>query len=602
MTHDNIWQATMPAGLDDLMPDAGLVVQPPGAKIMLVDDDMLMTDIIQSHLEDRGYTRFIVTNDPREAMGLLLREEPDLLLLDLMMPQLNGFDVLEAIRADRRLRFLPVIVLTAASGAEVKLRALQLGATDFLAKPVDESELSLRVRNTLAYQSHHKRLLNHDLVTDLPGQRLFDGALTELMQSREGARGLLSLFSVNLPEGRLLRERLGQGEADSLARAIGLRLRRFVGQIALETPWLAGADRSLRVARLGPDDFGVLLEGLADARAVEIAAALLLKVLAEPLQLGQHTVQPKAWIGIGLAHTDGADAASLRKSADLAASDARERDTVQYQFASAELNRRSFERLTLGLQLRGAAQRGELRLHYQPKVDMMTGRIVGAEALVRWQHAELGLVPPGQFIPLAEELGLIGEVGQWVIDQACRDAALWCRAGFEDITVAINAAKPQFLSSDLCAALTQATSSAGLPPGQVVVELTESMLMTDVAQGLALMQDLKRLGVALSIDDFGTGYSSLNYLKRFPLDELKIDRSFVTDLPGRRADSAIVRTIIDLGHSLGMRVTAEGVETEAQLNCLKALGCDTYQGFLFGRPVPLEDFLRELGVDPSDER
>ncbi len=591
---DDVWQATQTMDFDEPVPDKAPVSPLLSAKIMLVDDDALMTDLIQSHLEDQGYRDFVVTNNPRDALMLLRSEQPDLLLLDLMMPQMNGFDVLTSIRGDRALRYTPVIVLTAATGADIKLQALKLGAADFLAKPVDESELMLRVRNTLAYQHYHKRQREYDAITQLPTQPLFERGLDELLGKPGGEEACLTLVSLELPDLRLLRERMGQQESDDLARVFAQRLRRFVAKQAAGTPLQPGFERSPLVARLTADSFGLILPGRLDAQQVELLAKALLAKTTQPVQLDRHTVVPTPWLGLAMAPDDGCDAQALRKSADLAATHARARGTVQYQFASAELNQRSLERLTLGLQLRGAAQRGELRLHYQPKVDMGNGRIMGAEALVRWQHPELGLVPPGQFIPLAEELGLIGEVGGWVIEQACRDAASWGRAGFADIKVAINAAKPQFLSSDLCAALSQAAQRSGLPPDRVVVELTESMLMTDVAQGLALMQDLKRLGVALSIDDFGTGYSSLNYLKRFPLDELKIDRSFVTDLPGLRADSAIVRTIVDLGHSLGMSVTAEGVETEAQLNCLKALGCDTYQGFWFGRPVPLQDFLAQL--------
>ena len=255
--------------------------------------------------------------------------------------------------------------------------------------------------------------------------------------------------------------------------------------------------------------------------------------------------------------------------------------------------------MALGSQLRSATQRGELRLHYQPKVDMASNRIIGAEALVRWQHPELGLLPPARFIALAEELGLIGTIGQWVIERACREAVGWAQAGLGELTVAVNVSKPQFTSGDLCQVLCQAMRDSGLPARQLVIELTESILMDDAAAGLAQMHELKTLGVTLSIDDFGTGYSSLSYLKQFPLDELKIDRSFVMDLPGRDADVAIARTVVDLGHRLGMSVTAEGVETLAQLHCLQQQGCDTYQGFLYSKPLAGEQFARILAAERS---
>ncbi|MCW5642865.1 MAG: EAL domain-containing protein [Rhodoferax sp.] len=226
------------------------------------------------------------------------------------------------------------------------------------------------------------------------------------------------------------------------------------------------------------------------------------------------------------------------------------------------------ERLALGSALRGAVQRGELRLHDQPKLDVAGNRIIGAEALVRWQHPELGLVPPLRCIGPAEELGLINGIGCWVMQTACREAAQWARGGLGELTIAINVAKPQFQLGSLRDELQATMTATGLRPRQLVVELTESMLMDDVDNGRALIHEMKALGVFLSVDDFGTGYSSLSYLKSFPLDELKIDRSFVTDLPDSATDVAIVRAIVDLGHSLGMSVIAEGIETPEQLACM----------------------------------
>ena len=558
-------------------------------KVMMVDDEPLMTALIETHLDEAGYTNFVSCNDPREALALLRREQPGVLLLDLMMPQLSGFDVLEAIRADEELRYTPVIVLTAASGADVKLRALRLGATDFLSKPVDESELVLRVRNTLAFQQYAERALNHDPVTELPNERQFGRAVDAALQRAPRAGGMTALFSVEVPESRMLRESLGHRAADELARAVGRRLRHFAAREAQTlAPGSAGAPC---VARLAADQYALLLESVPGIDAVEAAAGRLLQVLSEPVPLPLHEVVPTPWIGVALAPADGCDAETLRKSADLAAGQARQGGSLSVMFASQELNARSSERMTLAGQLRGAARRGELRLHYQPKVDFASGAVVGAEALVRWQHPEHGLLPPGKFISLAEEMGLIASIGEWVLGQACQDAAAWAHQGLGELKIAVNVAKPQFLAGKLCAVLQQALFDAGLPPRQLVIELTESMLIDDAGSAIALMQDLKGLGVTLSIDDFGTGYSSLTYLKRLPLDELKIDRSFVTDLPGSVADEAIARAIIQLGHSLGMSVIAEGVETTAQLASLRALGCDSYQGFLFSPPLPMADFV-----------
>ena len=564
------------------------------AKVMMVDDEILMTDLIQTYLEDEGYSEFVVTNDPREVLTLMRREEPGVLLLDLMMPQMSGFEVLEAIRADPALRYMPVIVLTASTGPDAKLRALQLGATDFLSKPVDASELVLRVRNTLAYRQYHDQLLNYDAVTGMPYQRLFDRSVDAMVRRREQVGGLVALFSIQVPEFKQLRETLSQRAADELARALTSRMDRFANEQTLLATEGLPAGRAQRVGVLDAGQFGMLFEGQASGEAIESLARRLIAYLSEPIQTGDHEIVATPWIGISVSPSDGTSAEEMRKSADLASTYARGQASTQFHFASYELNAVSYERLKLGSELRGAAQRGELRLHYQPKVDFGSGAIIGAEALVRWQHPELGLQQPGSFIGLAEELGLIREVGAWVIGQACRDAASWRRAGFDRMTLAINVAKPQFVSGELCRVVQQALAAAEMPAELVVIELTESMLMDNVDAGIALMSELKALGVTLSIDDFGTGYSSLSYLKRFPLDELKIDRSFVMDLPGESCDLAIARTVVELGHSLRMTVTAEGVETIEQRDCLAALGCDAYQGFLFSKPVPNDQLLRLL--------
>lgn len=583
---DDIWADTRPWGLDE-QPRSPLL----DAKVMMVDDEPLMTDLIQAYLEDAGYANFVVTNDPRQAMDLLRREDPGVLLLDLMMPHISGFELLTQIRGDRTLRYTPVIVLTAATGADAKLRALQLGVTDFLSKPVDESELVLRLRNTLAFHQYHKRLVDFDAVTGLANQRLFDRTVEDMVLRRGLVGGLVALFSINVPQCRQLRDSAGQNAADGLAQTIARRLERFASEYLQQSVLASGSERGNRVARLGTANFCVVREGLADTEAAENIAKRILALLGEPLMVGQHELAPGAWIGVALSPADGDLSEELRKSAALAMAQAQQQTHPTFLFASAELNARSYERLALGSALRGAAQRGELRLHYQPKLDVTGNRIIGAEALVRWHHPDMGLIAPLRFITLAEELGLIHDIGRWVMQTACRDCAQWTRDGLGDLKVAINVAKPQFERGGLRDDLRAEMAAAGLRPAQVVVELTESMLMDDVDNSRAMMHELKDLGVTLSIDDFGTGYSSLSYLKSFPLDELKIDRSFINDLPDAASDVAIVRAVIDLGHSLGMSVIAEGIETVGQLACIQKLGCDNYQGFLFSRPVPVDQFV-----------
>jgi EAL domain-containing protein (putative c-di-GMP-specific phosphodiesterase class I)/PleD family two-component response regulator len=589
----DVWAATGPAGFDELeaVPTRSPLLD---AMVMMVDDEPLMTDLIQAYLEHEGYVNFVVTNDPREAMAMLRQEDPGVLLLDLMMPNVSGFDLLKAIRADRELRYTPVIVLTAATNADSKLQALQLGATDFLSKPVDPSELVLRVRNTLAFRQYNNRLLNYDMVTGLPNQRLFDRGINDMLANREMVGGVVVLFSVLVPACRELNDNIDQTSAQELATTIARRLTRFAIDNCVGSAFSKSADRAPKVARLGREHFALVCEGIPDVDSAEALAKQLLAVTSETVVIGFHEVVPSTWLGVALSSADGKTAEALRQSADRAATSALQQASLHFVFASPELNARFHQRRTLGSQLRGAAERGELVLHYQPKVVISSGRIFGVEALVRWQHPEHGLLAPGRFISLAEELDLIESIGQWVMARACSDVARWAREGYGFIKVAVNVAKPQFVSGNLCESLQQALQSSGLPARQLVIELTESMVMDNVALGQAKMTELKSLGVSLSIDDFGTGYSSLSYLKWFPIDELKIDKSFVDDLPGNSSDVAIVRAVIDLGHRLGLSVIAEGVEALEQLACLGDIGCDNYQGFLFSKPVPEDQLIARL--------
>jgi len=564
------------------------------ALVMMVDDESLMTELIQTHLEDAGYRRFIVTNEPRDALALMQQRNPDVLLLDLMMPGLSGFDLLAQLRADPALRFTPVIVLTAAAGADTKLRALQLGATDFLSKPVDASELVLRLRNTLAFKQYHDHRADTDASTGLPNARAFQRHLRRALARCVERGGRLALLNVTVPETLPLRESLGPAVADQLMRSLAERLLHIAHRRGVAELLAPGDEPAPAVVRLGDDAFGLLLVDLQSTAEAELVARAVVSELAATVMLGRHECLPTPCVGIAIGPVDGARAELLQKAAELARTQARLRGGQRHEFFAVELNARLQARLQLGSELRHAVARGELRLHYQPKVDLASARVVGVEALVRWAHPVHGLMAPGLFIGLAEELGLIAAIGDWVIGQACEDAMRWSALGVADLTVAVNVAKPQFDSGRLCDTLRAHLARHRMPPQRLVLELTKSMLMTDAAAALQQMHELRALGVALSIDDFGTGYSSLAYLKSFPLCELKIDRSFVMDLPGSERDVAIVRSVAALGRDLGLSVLAEGVETVAQRETLRAVGCDCYQGFLFSRPLDGDGLLALL--------
>ena len=562
------------------------------AKVMMIDDDPLMTGLVKKYLAGAGYSNFIATNDPREAMALMAQEKPDLLLLDVMMPHLPGFDLLATLRADAMLRLTPVIVLTAETSAASKKRSLELGANDFLSKPVDPSELVLRVRNTLAYLQYQYRLTNFDIATSLPGHRLFDGNVDALLVRRHSAADLVTLFVVTVPECQQLAESLGQESADTLAKVMATRLERFL--VSEEVLWASTviSERLPCIARLDSQRFALALEGMNDAEAIEAAARRLLAVLCEPVTVGRHQVSPNASIGISACPADGESGSELRQGAALAATQAgQQQGEARFWFASAELSLKSYERVSLGSQLRDAAVKGELELHYQPKLDFETRRIVGAEALIRWRHPTLGLIPAGDVIALAQEQGMAASIGEWVFERACVDAASWAQADFDHLKVSVNVGKAHLHAPRFCGFIKDTLQSSGLQPGQLVIEITEDILLDDMQASVTLLKELKGLGLGLSMDDFGTGYSPLGNIKYFPFDELKIDRSFVMDLPGRKADMAVTRTIIELAHRLGMAVTAKGVETVEQLACLKHMECDGYQGYVFSPALPTAEFI-----------
>jgi predicted signal transduction protein with EAL and GGDEF domain len=353
----------------------------------------------------------------------------------------------------------------------------------------------------------------------------------------------------------------------------------------------AGVREVDTVSRLGGDEFAVLVENVTETRIVATIAGKLRKEIAEVLMLGSHEYQITASIGISAYPADGSDATTLLKNADIAMYRAKEQGKNNVQFYAAEMNAHSMARLSLETGLRHALDRGEFLLHYQPKVDIASGRIVGMEALVRWMRPQLGMVSPAEFIPLAEETGLIVPIGAWVLRAACERNSAWQRMGMAPLRVAVNLSARQFVQANLVSEVARVLDASRLAPASLELEITESMVMDNPERAIQTLRQLKSMGIALAIDDFGTGYSSLGYLKRFPIDNIKIDRSFIKDIPRNADDASITRTIIDMTHNLRLRVVAEGVETAAQLEFLRQHGCDEMQGYYFSRPLAEDAFL-----------
>ena len=569
------------------------------AKVMMVDDEPVMTDVIQAYLEEAGYSRFVSTNDPVGALDMIRRERPSLLLLDLSMPQVSGFDLLQAVRLDRELQYLPVIVLTAMTDPASKLKALELGASEFLAKPVDASELALRVRNSLAFKVYQDRLATCDLLTGLPNRSTFIHRLDAELRRAAHAGTVVGLLHIDLNRFKQINDTLGHGAGDQLLRLVAERLDASVrgtdtiARDAMPSAGMIARDAKPRaglISRLGGDEFSVLLSDLGREDHAALVARRIRLAMQAPFQIDGQELFVTPSIGIAVFPGDGADAATLLKNAEVAMYHAKQQGAVEAEFYRKALNVRSLERLTLENALRRALERNELELYYQPKIAILTGHVAGAEALLRWNHPELGMVSPVEFIPIAEECGLIVDIGEWVLRTACEQAMRWERAGYPPLTVAVNISRPQLAQNRLIDLLASLRRSNCLGRNRIVLELTESLLMDDAEASIGMLSTLRDMGMMLSLDDFGTGYSSLAYLKRFPLDELKIDRSFIRAVADSPADAAIVQAIIVLARSLGLRVVAEGVETQAQLRYLAQLDCDQYQGFLYSRPVPVAQF------------
>lgn len=571
------------------------------ASIMLVDDESITLDTLQIFLEDAGYQHFVLTSDAREAIPTLERERPDIVLLDLMMPYVNGFEILEYIRSNERFEHLPVVVLTSSSDAPTRLKALEMGATDFLAKPVDESELVLRVRNTLNAKAYQDRLTYFDRLTGLPNrQMLTDNLEWAIEQSgRLGQSG--ALLHIDIHRFRRLNEALGPAVADELLQHVARRLASALHDSGIASV-LAQTDSIAELGRLSGDEFSLLVTGNHRPEDLARIARSLLQSMAEPFRLRGQDLYLAINIGIATFPGEDIELNRIQGNAGIAVRSLRTdqpNPEGAFCFYAPELNARAQKRLDLETELRHAIERHELQLYYQPKYDVATETVIGAECLMRWLHPQRGFISPGEFIPLAEETGLILEMGRHVLEEACRQLAEWTSKGLDAGMLAVNVSVQQFRHPGFVEQVRDALSRFGVAASRIKIEVTESLLMTEQEQATRMLNELRALGLHMSIDDFGTGYSSLSYLRTLPIDELKIDRSFLIDVATSSDSAAIVRAILALAHSLDMEVVAEGVETRDQLDFLREHGCDAFQGFLFSKAVPAPEFEAMLAAPAS---
>jgi diguanylate cyclase (GGDEF)-like protein len=428
-----------------------------------------------------------------------------------------------------------------------------------------------RAEMRLAFMSHH------DGLTGLPNRNLLRQRLDEVLAHTRRTGEKVAVLFLGLDNFKGVNDTLGHGIGDKLLRGVARRLR-----------------SSLReedaLARLNSDEFAIIQTGINRPEDVVLLARRLLDAVGETYLLDGHSVVIGASIGIAMAPSDGDESERLLKNADMALSRAKNDSRGTFSFFESGMDARAQARRKIEIDLRSAIQDDQLRPFYQPLIDLKTGRITGCEALVRWPHAERGMISPADFIPVAEDTGLINALGTQILRRACTEAARWP----DEVRVAVNLSPLQFRVGNLLSVVMDALKHSGLPPRRLELEITETLLLEKSNQVLATLHALRALGVRISMDDFGTGYSSLSYLRSFPFDKIKIDQSFVRDLGSNRDAQAIVRSIISLGMGLGVTITAEGVETESELACLRSEGCHEGQGFLFSRARPNEEIIELL--------
>ncbi|MFN2455530.1 MAG: EAL domain-containing protein [Pyrinomonadaceae bacterium] len=526
--------------------------------------------------------RFTSLNKAGEKLTGYTREEA----LQMDIAQIVSPEYLETARKiiSRKLQGEPSTIYELEIIAKDKRRLMLEVSTRLIFsgdKPVAVQGIARDITERKQYEEKINFLAYFDPLTNLPNQIWFKERLAKMVEEAKDGEEILAALFLNLDRFKTINDTLGHEVGDRLLRSLAERLVKSVGETDV-------------VARFGGDGFGLILTGIRLENEAEKIVHRIYDSLKLPFPLDGHDLYVTSSIGISLFPHDAIDSQTLLKKADVALNRAKEHGGGNYQFYMSGTTTRALKQLTLENNLRRALEREEFVVHYQAQSEMNGGNTIGMESLVRWQHPQLGLISPVDFIPLAEETGLIMPLGEWVLRTACAQNKQWHENGFEALTVSVNLSARQFHQPDLLATITRVLEETKLDPRYLELELTESSIMKDSERAIRTLHELKEMGIKLSIDDFGTGYSSLCYLKNFPIDRLKIDQSFVRDAPADLKDEAIVMAIITLGHSLQLKVIAEGVETLEQFALLQRLNCDEIQGFLLSKPLPVNAFEQKI--------
>ena len=607
-------------------------------RLLIVDDISDNRTILTRRFQRRGFD-VVEAECGLTAIELIDKESFDLVLLDVMMPGMDGIETLKRIRSENSASALPVIMVTAKSESTNIVDALELGANDYVTKPVDFAVALARVNTQISRkravervalaneelckvnedlerrveertsrlidanqrlkveiadreesQARSQYLAYHDSLTGLGNRLLFKEQLEEALTDDSVASHPLAVLFLDLDGFKAVNDTLGHSIGDLLLKSVAAKLRDIL-------------PRTDRIARLGGDEFAILQISAAQPGSSIALAKKIIEVVGQPNSIDGHDVTVGASVGIAVARPGDMNTDNFLKSADLAMYSAKSDGRGTYRMFDPEMDAIVQARRLLERDMRTALAQDGFRLFYQPLVNLQTKKVTAFEALMRWQHPERGMVPPSDFIPVAEEMGLIVQLGEWALRQACAEATEWP----DGICVSVNLSPLQFSKGNLVSSVMSALASAGLPASRLELEITESVLLEKSERNITILNQLRDLGVRISMDDFGTGYSSIGYLRSFPFDKIKIDQSFVRDLLVDEGSLAIVRAIAGLGVSFGMITTAEGVETEEQMRCLNLEGCIEVQGYLYSRPVPANEIVGVLAsldnrrlLDPRD--
>jgi diguanylate cyclase (GGDEF)-like protein len=582
-------------------------------KILIVDDERLFLNIIVDLLKN-DYETFTATNG-KEALEYTKSESiPDLILLDIVLPDMNGFEICQKLKESNHTQDIPIIFLTIKTDVDDETRGFETGAIDYITKPISPAILKARVKTHIALMQAHKKLAHHaeelegivsertreltneieerktiesqlrflanyDLLTNLPNRILFREHLDQSIKQSYRNKTSVALLLIDIDGFKHINDSLGHHQGDLLLQIVADRLNKCIRDVD-------------QVARLGGDEFTVILAETTDKKSAALVAEKIIKTVSEPIQLERQKVYISASVGITLLPEDTNDPSILLGYADMAMYEAKAKGKNAYEFYTPRLLSRVHTRVDMEKELHKALGSNQLEVYYQPIFKTQHGELHGAEALIRWKHPERGFIPPIEFIPIAEDSDLILKLGKWVLEEVVKTASFWNKLeNTDEFHIAVNMSSRQFQNNGSCIELVnKCLSEFDLPPHLLKLEITESLMMEDRHNVINKLNELKKMGVGLSIDDFGTGYSSLSYIRRFPINTIKIDKSFIHDITLDSDDASLITAIIAMAKSLGMNVVAEGVETAEQYRFLQDHDCDFVQGYYFCKPVPREKF------------